>query len=83
MLLGLFLKDCRVNMTRWEDNSNDSGINIDQIEESNLEEDELDNSYQEATQASQASKASQERNNNLSQNKSSSQKNTSQSQIVL
>lgn len=84
LLLGLFKRNCQVTLTRYEDMSNDSGINIDTIEEPSHIED-FESSYQETTQASRATNASKVRDINfISQKRRSKiQKNTSELEMVL
>ena len=41
LLLGLFQRKCQVTLTRCDDMSNDSGINIDTIEEPHIEDFEV------------------------------------------
>ncbi|XP_045023171.1 uncharacterized protein LOC123467201 [Daphnia magna] len=81
---GLFKRNCQVTLTRYEDMSNDSGINIDTIEEPSHIED-FESSYQETTQASRATNASKVRDINfISQKRRSKiQKNTSELEMVL
>lgn len=84
LLLGLFKRNCQVTLTRCDDMSNDSGINIDTIEEPSHIED-FESSYQETTQASRATNASKVRDINfISQKRRSKiQKNTSELEMVL
>ncbi len=83
LLLGLFQCNCQVTLTRCDDMSNDSGINIDTIEEPSHIED-FESSYQETTQASRATNATKVRDINFSQKRrSKSQKNTSELEMVL
>lgn len=84
LLLGLFKRNCQVTLTRCDDMSNDSGINIDTIEEPSHIED-FESSYQETTQDSRATNASKVRDINfISQKRRSKiQKNTSELEMVL
>ena len=82
LLLGLFQRKCQVTLTRCDEMSNDSGINIDTIEEPHIED--FESSYPETTQASKATKATKDRDINFSQKRrSNSQKNTSELEMVL
>jgi hypothetical protein len=85
LLLGLFQRNFQVTLTRCDDMtmSNDSGINIDTIEEPSHIED-FESLYQETTQASRATNATKVRDINFSQKRrSKSQKNTSELEMVL
>ena len=90
LLLGLFQRNCQVKLTGCDDVSNDSGINIETIEESHIRygnEEDFESSYAETTRASKATKATKATNKdhriNFSQERSNSKKKSSELEIVL
>ena len=90
LLLGLFQRNCQVTLTGCDDVSNDSGINIETIEESHIRygnEEDFESSYAETTRASKATKATKATNKdhriNFSQERSNSKKKSSELEIVL
>lgn len=91
LLLGLFQRNCQVTLTGCDDVSNDSGINIETIEESQHirygNEEDFESSYAETTRASKATKATKATNKdhriNFSQERSNSKKKSSELEIVL
>nr|CAH0107443.1 unnamed protein product [Daphnia galeata] len=88
---GLFQRNCQVTLTGCDDVSNDSGINIETIEESQHirygNEEDFESSYAETTRASKATKATKATNKdhriNFSQERSNSKKKSSELEIVL